>query len=263
MTRGKLVYVEGSDKESSVKAYIKWLQGFGSISEAMSQAFKTGVTNADDFLLTVLREAYQEISKSTDPAVSYFADTLTVLPKQQRDAIPCVEWLGPEQYRSGMVSTPGGDVLGFINRRTDGLWAITPSRNGPVMVSAIAESQTDARCYLADLLSRSTRAIVENEERQLRAVGEEHDLFKKDHDQVMNWWEGAEGAEEPTFQVTFWDDTHGLLVGCAVRLEATSGTNDGIIDILEGTVTEVKGHEVFVQGREFFDVERQASSDSP
>ena len=135
------------------------------------------------------------------------------------------------------------------------MWNITPDRDGLVRVTAIAESQTDARCYLADLLSRNTRAIVGNEERQLRVVGEEHDLFRKDHHQVINWWESAEGAEEPTFQVTFWDETHGLAVGNTVRLETGSGTGDGVIDLLEGTVTEVKEHEVSVQGREFFDVE--------
>ena len=198
----------------------------------------------------ILGKAHQTLSKSTDPAVKYFAEILTVLPKQPRDAIPCVEWLGPEKYQAGLVSTPGGDDLGFIQNRPDGLWNITPSRNGPVMVATVAETQTDARCYLATLLTRSTRLVVRNEEKWLRIVGEEHNLFKRNHEQLTNWWEDMTDAEQPTFQVTFWDNTHGITNGDMVRLETPSKAYHGVVELLEGTVTGVKDHEVFVQGME-------------
>ena len=251
----ELSYSPGSDKERSVESYIEWLKGFESLTDAISHAFKKGVTEADDFMIGNLSEAYQELSKSTDPAVRYFAETLTVLPKQQRDAIPCVEWLGPEPFRSGKVSTPGGDVLGFIDRRSDARWAITPSRNGPVMVAAIAESQTDARCYLADLLTRNARVIIGDEERQVRLVGKEYDLFKGDYGMVMNSWKDTVDTEEPVFEVTFWDAEHGLAEGTSVRLEASRGNSSRVLYILEGTVTEVKDRKVFVRGRNYFDAE--------
>ena len=176
--RGELSYTEGTDKERSVKAYIEWRGEFGNRREAITAAFREGIENADDFMVEVIRKAYQEIASSTDPAVKYFAETLTVLHKQPRDAIPCVEWLGPEKYQAGLVSTPGGEDLGFIQRRPDGLWNITPERDAPVRASAIAETQTDARCYLATLLTRRTRLVVGGEEKWLRIVGEEHFLFK-------------------------------------------------------------------------------------
>ena len=113
----RLGYSPGSDKEQSVQSYIEWLKGFESFTDAISHEFKKGSAGQDEFRTAIISEAYQELLKAKDPAVRYFAETLTVLPKQQRDAIPCVEWLGPEPFRSGKVSTPGGDVLGYIYRR--------------------------------------------------------------------------------------------------------------------------------------------------
>ena len=246
----ELSYSPGSDKERSVESYIEWLKGFESLTDAISHAFREGASARDEFRTVILREAYQELSTSTDPAVRYFAESLTVLPKQQRDAIPCVEWLGPEKYRSGIVSTPGGNTLGYIDRRSDARWAITPLRNGLVMVAAIAESQTDARCYLADLLTRNARVIVGDEERQVRLVGPEYDLFKGDHGMVTNPW------EDTVFEATFWDAEHGLTNGTSIRLEAPRGNPARVLHVLEGTVTEVKNQQVFIRGRNHFAAEK-------
>ena len=248
----RISYTPGSDKERSVKAYIEWLQGFAGCREAFAAAYREGVATDNAFMLQTLRDAHQELSESKDPAVRYLVQRLAVLPRQQRDAIPCVEWLGPEPLLSGRVSTPGGDVLGFIRRQLDGTWAITPMRNGLVAVSAIAESQTDARCYLADLLTSAARVTVGDEVRQLRIVGEGHHLFKRDNEQVGQWFEDPAGIKEPIFQVTFWDNTHGINSNDVVTVEVQIRSSQGIVDILEGRVTEVKGHEVFVQGMERF-----------
>ena len=256
----ELACLLGSDKHRSVEAYIEWLKGFKGCSEAITAAFKGDVATDNDLISETLREAYQELRESKDPAVSYFAETLTILPKQQRDAKPCLEWLGPEPFRPGKVSTPGGNVLGFIYRRADRTWAITPSRNGPVAVSAIAKSQTDARCYLADLLTRAVRITVGDKERQLRIVGEEHNLFKKDHEQVMQWFEGKAGAEEPIYQVTFWDNTHGITGNDVLRVEIPDRITQRYCEILEGKVTKVNDHEVFVQGTVHFEPVSQMSS---
>ena len=178
----------------------------------------------------------------------YFAETLTVLPRQQRDAILYVEWLGPTTHQMGIVSTPGGDELGDIRRRPDGLWNITPSVDGPVSITAIAESQTDARCYLANLLTRPARLIIEDDERDLRVVGDEHNTFETVHHLGPDWWKNPSGNEQPISQVTFWDDDHGTKDGDTVRLEVQSREHPRTMDILEGTVREVQDHKVFIQG---------------
>ena len=248
-------YSPGSEKERSVESYIEWLKGYESFVDAIVHEFNEKSTDRNKFRMAILREAYQELSVSKDPAIKYFAETLTVLPKQQRHAIPCVKWLGPEKFRSGIVSTPGGNTLGYIDRRTDGRWAITPSRNGPVMVAAISESQTDARCYLAELLTRNARVIVDDEVRQLRLVGNEYDLIRGDYGTAVNSWEDTENSGEPAFEITFWDAEHGLTAGTPVRLEAPSRNTPRVLHILVGTVAKVKDHQVVVRGRNYFEAE--------
>ena len=119
--------ISGTEKELSVKSYTGWLGQFGTFREAIATAFREGVL-VNDLMREVLEKARQDLVSSKDPAVRYFAETLTVLPKQPRDVIPCVEWLGPEKYQKGQVSTPGGDCLGFIYRRLDGLYNVLPIR---------------------------------------------------------------------------------------------------------------------------------------
>ena len=151
----------GTDREQSIKLYLGWLNGSPSDKEAITKALLEPEAPDDQFTREMLDKAYQELAKSTDPAVRYFAETLTVLPSQPRDAKPCVEWLGPEKYQTGEVSTPAGDHLGFIFRRADRLWNIEPGTDGPTMVTNIAKSQTDARCFLALLLTKPAPGLGE------------------------------------------------------------------------------------------------------
>ena len=246
----------GTSVEDSLDRYLEWLQRHGSFREAMASAVKETFNIGDDYAQETTRRAYKELMESKDPAVRYFTATLDVLPKQPRDAIPEVDWVGPEKERVGKVSTPGGKVLGFIERGNDGLWYITPSRNGLVRVSAKAQTQTDARCYLAELLTRTARVIADDEVRQVRLAGEEYDLFKGDYGRVVNSWEDTVNREAPVFEVTFWDAEHALTSGTSLRLEVPRGNPARILHVLEGTVTEVKDHRVFVRGRNYFDVAR-------
>ena len=249
-----MICTEGSEKERSVRSYLEWLNGFDCCGKALAEAVRNGVPEGDGLMLEVTSKAFQELAQSTDPAVRYFAETLTVLPRQQRDAIPYVEWLGPTTHQMGIVSTPGGDELGDIRRRPDGLWNITPSRDGPVTVTAIAESQTDARCYLADLLTRPARLIVENDERDLRIVGEGLGIFEAAYYLDSNQWEATSGNEQHISQVTFWDDAHSIKVGDVVRLEVQSSKYPRTMDVLEGAVRDVKEHKVFIDGTPYCDL---------
>ena len=106
-----LAYAPDTERELSVKSYLRWLNGFRSDRDAMTKALREGEAPDEQFTLEMLKRAYQELSNSTDLAVRYFAEILTVLPHQSRDAIPCVEWMGQEKYQTGEVSTPGGNNL--------------------------------------------------------------------------------------------------------------------------------------------------------
>ncbi len=136
----------------------------------MADAVQKGFNIGDDFMSDVAKNAHTDLLNSSDPAVKYFANTLDVLPKQPRDVSPPVDWLGLEMERFGSVKTPAGTHLGCIERGFDGLWCITPSQEGLVGVSAKAKTQTDARCYLAILLTSLARVTVEDKDRSIRLV---------------------------------------------------------------------------------------------
>ena len=246
--RPRFSYVPGTDKELSVKTYLEWLNGFDSDREAITKALRLGGPPDEEFTLEIIKKTHQELASSTDPAVKYFAEILTVLPHQPRDAVPCIEWLGPEEYQTGKVSTPAGDNLGFIFRRPDGLWNIEPAMNGPVMITDIAETQTDARSFLAEFLTRPVWVTVNGDERTLRIFGEEHNLFNRNFSQDA-WQNDATQAPIPhTHEVAFWHTEHGLADGDSLKLVVPSRQFKGTADVLEGTVTQVAAQKVYILG---------------
>ena len=257
--RADLAYGQGTPKEQSVRSYLEWLQGFSTYSEALACAVRDGFDIGDELMERIVRKAYGTLLEATDPAVKYFAGTLDVLPRQPREVIPCVEWLGPEKERRGCVKTPAGTVLGFIDRGPDGLWYIRPLGEGAVAVSAKAETQTDARCYLAALLSRPARATVEGEDRSLRIVGGKHRFFKRNHSEV-NWMgESLVDNAPTTYRATLWDRVHEMEVNQRVRMEVRSEDEDGVVvDILEGTVTEIVEQEVHISGFNVLGLEQKS-----
>ena len=174
-----LGYSVGTEKELAVKAYIEWLtrSGFADFRAAIATAFKEGLISGDNYISGFVTKAYQELLSSADPAVRYFTDILDILPKQPRDVIPCVEWLGPEKEIRGFVQTPAGTHLGEIERGYDRFWRIIPARDGLIKVAATAESQTDARCYLAALLTRPVQVTVDGQTETRRVVNRGYDFF--------------------------------------------------------------------------------------
>ena len=137
-------------------------------------------------------------------------------------------------------------MLGLIERGLDALWYITPLEEG--VVSAKARSQTDARCYLANLLTKPARINVGGEERSLRIVREEGDFFQRNYDEIT--WPNEQTGDGKTWthKVTLWDKDHGIEVNERVRVEVRLEEMEGVVEILEGTVTEVAVHEVYVSG---------------
>ena len=241
---GDLAYSPETPKEQSVRPYMEWLRGFETTREALADAVQRGFDIGEDFMASLARKAQEALLGSADPAVRYFASTLDVLPRQPRDVVPCVEWLGPERERNGAVATPGGAPLGFIRRGLDGLWYITPHQSGLVQVSAKAGSQTDARCYLVGLLTRPARVTVEGEDRSLRIVGESHNFFHQNYDEINKRHEGKIDPKAWTHKVTFWDKNHGIKANESIRIEVRNGEIEGMVTVFEGTAIEVTGNEV-------------------
>ena len=231
-----------------IKSFIEWTGRHSSWKEALSDAVKEGFELGSDVLSGVVRNAYETLLESKDPAVRYFARTLNVLPRQPRDAVPNVEWLGPEKELYGRVTTPGGTTLGFVRRGPDGLWSINPIPQRASGELEIANTQTDARCYLANTMTKIAQVTVDGQERPLRLIGDERNTFR--------WARGNTGAQDEqranlltqTHRVVFWDDNHGVERGEKVRIKVRRRNQHALTYTLEGEVLEVEGHEISVSG---------------
>ena len=266
-SRRHLSYSVGSEKELAVNSYIEWVtrSGFADFREAIATAFKQGLVTGDDYTAGIIRKAHHELINSGDPAVKYFADILDVLPRQPRDVIPCVQWLGPEKKRRGFVRTPAGTDLGEIERGHDGIWRIIPERDGEIRVAAKAETQTDACCYLAALLTRPVQVTVDGQTGTRRVVDAESTFNPWD----VRYIQSADDVfvfGERSYKVTFWDNEHGLNVYDNVKIELQDITESpgSLVQIIEGTVTEVVEHEVSIWGSDVCDIrlEDEPASDA-
>ena len=106
-----MVYSPGSEREASVKNYIRWVVGHPSRKEALGDAIQRDFRVGDDVMNEIIATAYKTLTESRDPAIKYLTTRLTVLPRQPRDVLPPVEWLGPEKEKVGRVTTPAGTRL--------------------------------------------------------------------------------------------------------------------------------------------------------
>ena len=226
----------------SMGTYIEWLQEHESYRAALVNAVMAGCNIGDDYANNIANTAYEKLLRSPDPAVGYFAHTIDVLPRQQRDTIPEVEWLGPERELRGQVNTPGGEVLGFIDRALDGLWHITPlADRSSGRTTPKARTQTDARCYLANLLTRTATVISGSRKNTLRLVGESCNIYG---------YQGpdTDDCHQQRYDVTFWDENHGIEEGEAITIEPQPEEGERSTERLEGTVTKVSGPKVLISG---------------
>ena len=247
----------GSDDtstEQSVRRYREWLfeehaNCCSALEEAVEQRF---VVKDDEFANQTVRDAYKDLQQSRDPAVQYYLTTLSYLPEgsQWRNpaAVPEIEWSNQDQT-SGMVATPAGTPLGFVEKFADGGWGITPSEDGLVRVTEIARALRDAKTYLVNRLTREVTVTVNGESKHLRMVGD-RDFFPKPA------WTGDPGTSMDTalhtYDLELWDSNHGLLPGEKVSMELQSEAGRKFVSVLEGTVTTVTEQKVSIKGTDMF-----------
>lgn len=244
----ELAYSPGSVKDSEVDSYLEWLKGFpnwrAALAEAKRRKFDIGNATAN----SVLASAYKALSQVDDPAVQYYLRTLDILPPQQRDYLPEVEWLGPTKFQRGAVKSPAGSTFGWIEKRTDGLWNITPLVEGWLRVRATAATQTDARAWLADSLTHPVTVSVGGNRREQRLVGGANGLRRKPLPRLS-------GDDIPTksytWELEFWHENHGLELGNEVVVEFRGSRLKPPIRVLEGTVLVVDPWKVSVSGGSF------------
>ncbi|MYE06729.1 MAG: hypothetical protein F4Y04_05835, partial [Chloroflexi bacterium] len=109
----ELSHAPGTAKEESIRSYFEWRQGFDSWRAALADAGRQQFIIGDELMNGMVVRAHQTLLQSADQAVSYFAGTLDVLPKQPREVIPPVEWIGNPAQQRGTVRAPSGAPLGL------------------------------------------------------------------------------------------------------------------------------------------------------
>ena len=246
---------DGSDderKEYSVRQYKNWLfKEHHTCCSALEEAVKQGFTikEGDEFVSQTLREAYNDLRQSKDPAVQYYIGKLSYLPKgsqwQNPEANPRMTWSN-EAKTAGLVETPAGTCLGFIEKYADGGWGIEPMEES--LAQDIAECAADARHYLVNRLTKQVTVTVEGKPRQMRIVSE-HDFFLP---RDPGWTSDIENA----YEVEFWDANHGLHPDEQISIELLSEEDRRSVFILEGTVTVVSEQKVSITGMAIIDVNK-------
>ena len=234
---------DDTEKKLSVQWYKDWLfNTHTSRRSALEEAVDKGYSITDDeFVTETLREAFNELCQSKDPAVRYYIRTLTYLPKgsQRRnpDAIPEVEWHRKDRTY-GSVLTPAGTCLGFIEQYPDSAWCIEPLGGSAY---ATAWSIADAKHYLVNGLTRQVTVTVSGESKQLRIVTGQDSFHPSDPSRTSD-------IEDSTYEVEFWDANHGLRPGDELSIELQSEAVQRLVSVLKGTVTEVEEQKASVTG---------------
>ena len=238
-------------KELSIRWYKNWLlrehlTRRSALEEAVRKNF--AVKDDDELIIQTLQDAYTDLRESKDPAVIYFVSTLSYLPQGSQTgnpkAMPEIEWLNQDQIR-GMVTTPAGSCLGFVEKGADGAWAITPQGKGSVQ--PVAKTLGDAKNYLVNRLTREVTATINGESKQLRMIA------KRDSFLLAVWNTNIANSADlstyaPTYELELWNVDHGISPEDEISVELPSDTSSKIVSILEGTVETVAEQKVSVVG---------------
>ena len=245
----QLGYSPGSDHEATVMRYIHWVLNHPSLREALTDAFQRDFAIGDEFMNKMVRQAYQSLTQSPDPAIRYLVSSIDVLPPQPRDQIPLIEWSDPQEEQPGRVLTPGGTALGLIRRTPDGIWHILPFRTGTAGKFVRARSQTDARRYLAQLLSDTYTIKVNDKPRTIRLVGEPPYRFTRNYNRMRDSADSHDSVPW-THRLNCWEQDHGIKPDDQVRVEVPDSDEPHFIHVIEGQVTLTNGAELFIEGRD-------------
>ena len=253
LSRRHIAWGDGdTNKERSVWWYMNWLKEHSTCRIALKVAVRRNfaIKEGDEFVSQTLCDAYAELQQTKDPAVMYFLRTLTYLPKgsQKRnsDTVPQVQWSGQNQT-SGMVMTPGGTYLGYIEKYADGAWGIEPGVEGFVRISDIAESLADTKAYLVNRLTRQVTVTFNGESKRLR-IFSDVGFFP-----LPAWYQNLENfsdlsSQTPISELEFWDIEHGINPGVEISIELPDDEYQNLASVLKGTVTTVIAHRVSVAG---------------
>ena len=240
------------EKADSVNWYLQWLGEHSSFCDAFEDAAKCNfvIKDNDDYVNSIVFDAWQELRQSKDPAVQYFCYKQTYLqPGSQlanSDAIPEVSWINKEHTRAE-INASSGRHLGIVDKLPDGAWAFRclGSTSGSPFGAAVVLK--DAKNYMVNTLTFLVDVRVAENTRQLRIFGR-CDRFPEPD--LSNHFDNPVDSITliEAYQLEFWDKGHGLSVGNDLAVFPASELGQEFITVLQGKVTSVSEQNVTVEG---------------
>ena len=76
----QLFYSPGSDHQAAIEHYTDWVLSHPSRREALTESFRQDFAIGEEFMNTMVRQAYQSLTQSPDPAIRYLVSRIDVLP---------------------------------------------------------------------------------------------------------------------------------------------------------------------------------------
>ncbi len=243
-----------TEKQAQVRNYLSWFQAQKApyrfvLKDLVRRKFRVG---EDEYTGQVLKEAYERLRQSEDPAMRYFIDRLEYLPKNSQKPIvgfnPKMEWFNDKETR-GMVVTPGGSLLGFVEKYADGGWGIEPAETGLARVTDVAETLADAKRYLVDRLTRRIDVKFGDVIKETRIVSDSDFIVPARRGD--DWTDTANSTE--SYELEFWDEQHDLQSGSPITARLRHKEHPSLVSVLKGDVCSVNGNKVLVSGSELLD----------
>ncbi len=211
-----------SRSESSKGTYLEWLEGQDSYMDAIRALTAHRNAIGDEHADFAARSVCYNLTGSEDLALRTMAFALIKTePVQRMDIETRVRRDVGASNR--FVTTPAGDLLGFIRLLPTGFWLATenPHDTNP----AWCHTELDARMYLAHLFLIELLIVTERNSSSYHLVssrplrGTEARRFLSIHESI---WAGS---VEDEFWLKLWDSQHDLRPGDQIEIRRDSGSD--------------------------------------
>lgn len=250
------IFVSSEERhiEHPAVRYRRWVsENHKSHRDAIRDLVRRGFAAIQDPILEDgLRKAYSDLRQMKDPAVRYFVNTLTYLPKgsqrRNRDAVATIDW-SSEAKVHGSVLAAGGSCLGFIERQADGAWAIQPLEQGAVQFTAFAITLADAKRYLVNRLTQAVTVVVPGGSRKLRMFSDGSG-WPPERNEIEQESQTLASSGVMMFTFHFWDGNHGLSSLDKVSVKIVDQWDSRFASVFDGEVQSVEGAKVWLKGEE-------------
>lgn len=232
----------GSHGAESHNAYVRWFEEQSSFVEAMRKLTAREGAIGDQHADRVASSVCYKLTGHDDLALQTIAQGLILSEPTQQGGIETLVHR-PEDMGNRVVTTPAGDLLGYMRPSPTGFWFATddPSRESPSWF----RTERDARLHLAHLFFGKLSIITDRGRFRYQARSKR--LHRLPHDRQWMWLHDFNWADPNTgeVQLRLWDTRHGLQPGEYIKIDRYPEAFRGGLYWC-GHITDVAGHVVYL-----------------